>query len=101
MKIGEVARLAGVSIDTVHQRTRHPQERMSEYGRLFEHALISRERTSAGLTFRFQPRPSVDEWIRDLSQREAACCPFFNYTISTTDNAEITWLIATKRRSGR
>lgn len=72
-----------------------PQERMSEYGRLFDHALIGRERNGAGLIFRFEPRPGVYEWIRDLSQREAACCPFFDYTISTTDNDEITWLIAT------
>ena len=31
---------------------------------------------------------------RPLTAR-AACCPFFDYTISTTDNAEITWLIVT------
>ena len=72
-----------------------PQERMSEYGRLFDHALIGRERTSAGLAFRFEPQPGVAEWICDLSQREAACCPFFDYTISTTDDGEITWRIAT------
>ena len=68
---------------------------MSEYGRLFDHALIGRQRTSAGLAFRFEARPEVDDWVRDLCEREAACCPFFDYTISTTDDGEITWLIAT------
>ncbi len=68
---------------------------MSEYGRLFDHALIGRERTSAGLTFRFKARPGVDEWVRDLCEREAACCPFFDYTISTTGDGEFVWLIAT------
>ena len=68
---------------------------MSEYHRLFDQALAGRERTSDGLTFRFKTKPGVEEWIRDLSQREAACCPFFEYTVSTTDKGEITWLIAT------
>jgi hypothetical protein len=57
--------------------------------------LVGRERTSAELTYRFETQPGVYEWIRDLSRREAACCPFFVYTISTTDSGEITWLIAT------
>ena len=68
---------------------------MSEYGRLFNYALTGRERTSAGLTFRFKTKPGVDEWVRDLSCREQACCPFFDYTVTTTDNGDIVWLIAT------
>ena len=71
-----------------------PEERMNEYGRLFGHALAGRERTSAGLTFRFTTKPGVEEWVRDLSKREAACCAFFDYTI-TVDDDQITWLIAT------
>jgi len=67
---------------------------MSEYGRLFGHALTGRERTDAGLTFRFTIKPGVEAWVRDLSQREAACCAFFDYTITIGD-AQITWLIAT------
>lgn len=71
------------------------QERMDEYGRLFAHALAGRERTDAGLTFRFEARPGVEEWVGDLSRREAACCPFFNYTIDIGDGSEVAWLIAT------
>ncbi len=72
-----------------------PQERMSEYGRLFAHALTGRERTGAGLMFRFEARPGVEEWVRDLSRREAACCPFFNYIIRITGGGDVAWLIAT------
>ena len=67
---------------------------MSEYGRLFTHALAGRERTTAGLLFRFEARPGVPEWVSDLSQREAACCPFFTYIIHNSDGGEVTWLIA-------
>lgn len=71
-----------------------PQERMTEYGRLFDHALAGRERTSAGLTFRFNAKPGVEEWVRDLSRRQKACCAFFDFTISVGD-AQVAWLIAT------
>ena len=67
---------------------------MTEYGRLFDHALAGRERTSAGLTFRFTAKPGVEEWVRDLSRREKACCAFFGYTITVAD-AQIIWLIST------
>lgn len=67
---------------------------MSEYGRLFDHALAGRDRTGAGLAFRFTAKAGVEEWVRDLSQREKACCAFFDYTITVGDG-QITWLIAT------
>ena len=62
--------------------------------RLFPHALAGRDRTSAGLTFRFTAKPGVEEWVRDLSQREKACCAFLDYTITVGDG-QITWLVAT------
>jgi hypothetical protein len=60
-----------------------PQERMSEYGRLFDHALIGRERTSVGLTFRFEARSW--RWRRSR----------IHSSTPGRDNGEIIWLIAT------
>lgn len=70
-----------------------PQERMAEYQRLFEHALVGRERTADALSWRFAARAGVDAWIRDLAEREAACCPFFTYTV-TADDAEVVFRVA-------
>ena len=52
------------------------EDRLAEYRRLFEHALIGRESTETATTFRFAARPGVREWVCDLAKREAACCSF-------------------------
>jgi hypothetical protein len=70
-----------------------PQERMAEYGRLFEHALVGRERTTRALTWRFVARPGVEAWVRDLSAREAACCSFLTSSVTAAGDA-VTWHIA-------
>jgi hypothetical protein len=70
-----------------------PQERMAEYGRLFEHALIGRDRTANAVVWRFTARPDVEAWVRDLADREAACCPFLDYTV-TDHHGQITYRIA-------
>ena len=70
-----------------------PQERMAEYGRLFEHALSGRERTSDAVIWRFTARAGVEDWVRHLAAREAACCPFFDYAVTVTDS-EVTYRIA-------
>jgi hypothetical protein len=67
-----------------------PQERLAEYGRLFAHALVGRERTSDGVVFRFKAKPGVLEWAADLVRREAACCPFFSYYLTTEGN-DLVW----------
>lgn len=56
-------------------------QRLSEYRRLFEHALTGRESTATATTFRFAARPGVREWVCDLAHREAACCPFLSYEL--------------------
>jgi hypothetical protein len=66
---------------------------MAEYARLFEHALTDSERTSDAAVWRFTARPGVEAWVRDLADREAACCPFLTYTV-TADDAEVTYRIA-------
>lgn len=58
---------------------------MAEYGRLFGHALTGRERTHDAAILRFTARAGVEAWVRDLAEREAACCPFFNYTVTEHD----------------
>ena len=70
-----------------------PQERMAEYGRLFEHALTGRERTADAVVWRFAHRAGVEAWVRDLADREAACCPFLDYTV-TADDDHVTYRIA-------
>ena len=70
-----------------------PAERLAEYRRLFEHALIGRESTATATTFRFAARPGVREWVCDLAKREAACCPFLSYEIDE-EGEEIVWTTA-------
>jgi hypothetical protein len=65
-------------------------ERLAEYRRLFEYALISRESTETATTFRFAARPGLREWVCDLAKREAACCSFLAYEIDQ-EGEEIVW----------
>lgn len=56
-------------------------ERLTEYRRLFDHALLGRESTDTTTTFRLANRPGVLDWVLDLVRREAACCPFLSYEV--------------------
>jgi len=67
-----------------------PAERAAEYRRLFTQALIGRERSEEGISFRFRADPGVADWIRDLADRERACCSFFSFTV-TADAQEVRW----------
>jgi hypothetical protein len=67
-----------------------PEERMAEYGRLFGQHLLGRERTAEGIRFRLRGDDGVQEWVRDLSAREKACCPFADFTVATVDG-EVRW----------
>ncbi|HEU5473331.1 MAG TPA: hypothetical protein VFV67_22030 [Actinophytocola sp.] len=59
-------------------------ERLAEYRRLFTHAaFLGRERTTAGIRFRFRAEPGIEAWLRDLAAREKACCAFFAFDITT------------------
>lgn len=68
-------------------------ERLAEYRRLFEHALVGRESTPTTTTFRFAARPGVADWLRDLTTREAACCGYLSYEINQ-DVEEIVWVVS-------
>jgi hypothetical protein len=65
-------------------------ERLAEYRRLFDHALVSRDSTDDETTFRFAARPGVHEWVLDLVQREAACRPFLSYEVDL-EGDQIVW----------
>jgi hypothetical protein len=67
-----------------------PVQRAGEYRRLFSQALTGRDRSEAGIRFRFRADPGVAEWVRDLAAREKACCAFFTFTV-TADNREVRW----------
>jgi hypothetical protein len=68
-------------------------DRMAEYRRLFDQALIERTSTEATATFTLATHPGVREWVLDLVRREAACCPFLSYDV-TTDADRIIWTIS-------
>ncbi|MGP3962741.1 hypothetical protein ACTWPT_42790 [Nonomuraea sp. 3N208] len=66
------------------------QQRLDEYRRLFGQHLISRERTAEGIRFRLRAEPGVEEQVRDLAEREKACCAFFAFDI-TTHGEQVIW----------
>jgi hypothetical protein len=68
-------------------------ERLAEYRRLFDHALLGRESTESTTTFRLAARPGVREWVLDLVRREAACCPFLSYHVAAEDG-RIVWTVS-------
>lgn len=68
-------------------------ERLAEYRRLFDHALLGRESTEASTRFRFARRPGVTDWVLDLVRREAACCPFLSYEVEEAGD-EIVWAVS-------
>ena len=65
-------------------------ERVDEYSRLFEAALIGRERTPSGMRWRLSAEPSIEEWARDLAARENACCSFIRSTVNLVGD-EVHW----------
>jgi hypothetical protein len=67
-----------------------PDERLAEYGELFERALLRRDRPPDGIVFGFRADPGTREQVDDLARREHACCPFLDYRIETVGD-EIVW----------
>ena len=66
-------------------------DRVAEYHRLFHSpAYLGRRRTKDGIRFCFRDEPGLATKIRDLAQREKACCAFFEFTIGH-DLDTITW----------
>ncbi|MFC6080649.1 hypothetical protein [Sphaerisporangium aureirubrum] len=66
------------------------EERLAEYRRLFDRALVSREDTAEGVRFRLRAEPGLEEWVRDLAAREKACCAFFAFDVRT-EAGQVIW----------
>ena len=65
-----------------------PEERLAEYGELFERSLLNRERRADSVVFWF--RAEAREQVEDLVQREHACCPFFDFRVEAVGH-EVIW----------
>lgn len=68
-------------------------DRMAEYRLLFDQALVARTSTETTTSFTLAAKPGVQDWVLDLVRREAACCPFLSFEV-TTDDGRITWTIS-------
>ena len=66
------------------------EERLALYRHVFGTPLTGRERTEAGIRFRFRGEEGLVDVIRYLASREKACCAFFDFDIRE-DGDEITW----------
>ncbi len=58
------------------------QERLAEYARLFDRALISRERTTGAMRWWLRNDEGIEAWATDLAARENACCAFMTPTVT-------------------
>ena len=76
------------------EATDTPEERFAEYGRLFAHALVARDRVGSVVVFTLAAKPGVRDWLVDLLRREAACCPFFSFKVENRGE-EIVWTTST------
>ena len=66
-----------------------PDERLREYGQLFERALLRRDRRDDSVVFVFRATPDTLRTLESLARREAACCPFLDYRVETDDDEVI------------
>jgi hypothetical protein len=69
-----------------------PDERLAAYVRLFEHALVRRERRADTVVFWFRADPGTPDAVQELARREAACCPFLDFRVETAED-EVIWTI--------
>jgi hypothetical protein len=67
------------------------EERIAEYGRLFERALLRRERRADSVVFHLSPDARAA--VESLARREAACCPFADYRVESGRH-EVVWTIS-------
>ncbi|MBO0842592.1 MAG: hypothetical protein J2O46_05355 [Nocardioides sp.] len=59
--------------------------RVAEFDDLFSSAVRGVERTGDRLTLRLAGDEGLKAAVRDLTERESACCSFFTFAISGTD----------------
>lgn len=73
-----------------------PDARLAEYERLFETALVRRERAKDRVEFAFRADAGLRARLDALARREAACCPFLGYHVETVGD-EVIWAISNPR----
>lgn len=61
------------------------EERLADYKRLFGTALVGRDHTDRGIRFRFSANAGIEELVRDLAEREHACCGFMFFEVTARD----------------
>lgn len=66
------------------------EERMAEWRRLIARTYVGRELSADRVRLRFRADEGVEAWVRDLSAREKACCPFLDFSV-TTAAGEVRW----------
>ena len=66
------------------------EERLADYQRQFERALLRRERREDSVVFAFRADGRTREALHDLARREAACCPFLDYRVEAIGD-EVIW----------
>jgi hypothetical protein len=74
-----------------------PEERIAEYGRLFDRALLRRERRAGSVVFWFTADARAA--VESLARREAACCPFLDYRVEPAGQ-DVVWTITGGREAG-
>jgi hypothetical protein len=79
------------------------EERLADYHRLFERALLRRERREDAVVFTFRADTGTREDLHDLARREAACCPFLDFRVESVGD-EVIWttsnLLTSNDRAG-
>jgi hypothetical protein len=76
-----------------------PEERLREYGRLFERALARRERRADAVVLAFRDGDEIRARVDDLARREAACCPFLDHRVETAGD-EVIWTMSGRDEAG-
>jgi hypothetical protein len=71
-----------------------PAERLEEYRSLFAHHHLRREDGPADVRHTFRNGAGVADHVRDLTDREQACCGFLDFAV-TEEGAEVHWDIRT------
>ena len=66
------------------------EERLADYQRQFERALVRRERREDSVVFTFRSDGGTRDALHDLARREAACCPFLDYRVEAIGD-EVIW----------
>jgi hypothetical protein len=74
------------------------EERLADYRRQFERALLRRERRADAVVFTFSADGGTREALHGLARREAACCPFLDYRVEVAGD-EVFWTASNVLRS--